>query len=212
MDFQITTLVLGPLETNAYVVVGDGVCWVFDPGLSRGELPDFLRDKALSPQRILLTHGHGDHIAGAGELKKAFPQARLCCPAGDAFMLEDSKANLSMMFGINITAPPADDLLESGQTLQMGSLEWTVLDASGHSPGGAAYLCRQQGILISGDALLAGSIGRTDTPGGSASRLLNNIRSHMLTLPDFTRVLPGHGPETTIGAERLENPFLRGGW
>jgi glyoxylase-like metal-dependent hydrolase (beta-lactamase superfamily II) len=124
-------------------------------------------------------------------------------------MLGDPVANVSAMFGLSLTCPPADELLSPGQTLSEDGLAWRVLDTSGHTPGGVSYHCAEAGVVLTGDALFEGSIGRTDIPGADAERLLRNIRENLLSLPDLTRVLPGHGPETTVGRERRNNPFLR---
>src|SRR5208282_5618914 len=110
------------------------------------------------------------------ELKAAHPQVRIACPAADEAMLTSSQANLSAAFGEDITAPPADDLLQAGQTLSLGDIGWQVLDTSGHTPGGVSYYCPPAGVVLTGDALFAGGIGRTDLPGASDWRLLRNIR------------------------------------
>ena len=210
MSLKIETFVVGPLETNSYVLSSDADCWVVDPGMECGDLLDFLRQQKLHPRRILLTHGHGDHIAGVTEIKEAFPHARIGCPVGDAAMLRDPAANLSGAFGLFVTSPPADELIEPGQTLHLAQLTWTVLDTAGHTCGGVSYHCPSENVCLTGDALFASSIGRTDIAGGNEYQLIKNIRHHLLTLPDFTRVLPGHGPATTVGTEKMRNPYLRG--
>lgn len=210
MTVQIDTLVLGPLETNCYVVRNAGACAVVDPGPSAGTLVAMLRAENAAPGRILLTHGHCDHIAGAGQVREAFPDVKICCPADDAGMLSDPAANLSRPFGLPMTAPEADELVRPGDVVDIGESNWRVLDTAGHTPGGVSYYCPDAGVVIVGDALFAGSIGRTDIPGAETARLLRNIRQALLALPDATRVLPGHGPETTIGRERRTNPFLIG--
>ena len=218
----IRTFQTGLLATNTYVVASGQDCWVVDPGGGRA-VADYLRVENLVPARILLTHGHGDHIAGATALKAAFPSSSLCCPELDAALLSDVKANLSAPFGFPVTAPQPDELVQPGDTLTLGESShdgpdagagnpsaWQVLDTSGHTTGGVSFYCAAAEVVLVGDALFAGSIGRTDLPGASASRLIENVRSNLLTLPDQTRVLTGHGPETTIGVEKRTNPFAGG--
>jgi len=207
----VRTVVLGELQTNCYVLSHEASpreCWVVDPGLSAQPLVDLLRERQFSVRRILLTHGHADHIAGVAAVKQAWPEAVLTCPAGDAEMLSDPMRNLSLPFGFRIVAPAPEAVVAPGQRLEMGPLTWEVLDSSGHTPGGASYYCAESQVLLSGDALFAGSVGRTDIPGADEALLLKNIRANLLSLPQATRVLPGHGPPTTIGRERRENPFV----
>jgi hydroxyacylglutathione hydrolase len=208
-DLHIDTLVLGPLETNCYLLRSGGDCWVVDPAWP-GVLRERLRRASLAPGRILLTHAHADHIAGAAELKEAWPDCRLCCPAGDAGLLQDPAGNLSALLLFPLEIPPADELLRPGQTLELGATRWEVLDTSGHTPGGVSYHCPEAGVVLTGDSLFAGGIGRTDMPGGDALLLIENIRRRLLALPDGTKVLAGHGPASTIGEERHGNPFLAG--
>jgi glyoxylase-like metal-dependent hydrolase (beta-lactamase superfamily II) len=207
---RIDAFLTAPLETNTYLLRCGQECWVVDPGWGLDDLIAVLRRQGPAPTRIVLTHGHGDHIAGVGELKAAFPAAAVCCPAGDQAMLTDPGKNLSGVFGFDVTVDPPDELLQPGQTLAMENLEWTLLDTSGHSPGSLSYYCAQAGVVLVGDALFAGSIGRTDIPGASEPELLARIKANLLSLPDATRVLPGHGPATTIGREKRTNPFLVG--
>jgi glyoxylase-like metal-dependent hydrolase (beta-lactamase superfamily II) len=211
MPVSVERLVLGPLQTNTYVLRSGTACWVVDPGLWPKPLLDYLTGEHLAPATVLLTHGHGDHIAGVRELKQAWPRVRVLCPAADAGMLADPQANLSAMVAIPLAVDPADDLVRPGQELRVGESVWNVLDTSGHTPGGVSYYCAEAGVVLTGDALFFDSIGRTDIPGGDARALVERIRSNLMNLPDDTRVLPGHGPETTIGRERRGNPFLAGG-
>jgi glyoxylase-like metal-dependent hydrolase (beta-lactamase superfamily II) len=205
---RIDAFLTAPLETNTYLLRCGQESWVVDPGWGLDDLMEVLLRQGPAPTRILLTHGHGDHIAGVGELKAAFPAVRVCCPAGDQAMLTDPDKNLSASFGFDVAIGPADELLQPGQTLTMENLEWTLLDTSGHSPGSLSYYCAQAEVVLVGDALFAGSIGRTDIPGASEVALLSHIHNHLLSLPEATRVLTGHGPATTIGREKRSNPFL----
>jgi len=209
MSLRIDTIVLGPLETNCYVLRSGPNCWVVDPGMMPAALLEFLRGEGATPGRVLLTHGHGDHFAGVNDIRSAWPAVRLSCPAGEAEMLSDTALNMSAPFGAAVTASPAEDLIHPGDTLTCGGSTWRVLDTSGHTAAGVSYWCPDEALVLTGDALFAGSIGRSDIPGGDSDRLLQNIRENLLSLPDETRVLPGHGQGSTIGRERRVNPFLQ---
>ena len=210
MSLEIHTLALGDFQTNAYVLIDGGQCWIVDPGFGPEKLVEFLRGQDLTPTRILLTHGHADHIAGISELLAAWPGVPIFCPADDAEMLTDAMANLSGRFGLPVTSPPADELVRTGDVLEMNGSPWQVLDTSGHTAGGVSYYCAPAGVVITGDALFAGGIGRTDFPGGDFARLAENIRRNLYVLPPETRIYPGHGPGGTIGQEKRLNAFVRG--
>lgn len=211
MTLHIDTLPLGLLETNCYVLRSGDDCWIVDPGMTPQPLIGFLKAQSAHPSAILLTHGHGDHIAGAGDVIAAFDGVKLLCPAADAAMLGDAQLNLSASFGMPVIAPQADELIEPGQQLALGDTLWQVIDSSGHTPGGVSYYCAEEKIVLTGDSLFAGSIGRTDIPGASCGRLLRNIRENLLALDDDVAILPGHGPASSIGYERRVNPFVLSG-
>ncbi len=207
MDVNIETFLLGPLQTRCYVVTHGEHCWIVDAGLWPRPLIDQVDKAGLTPQTLLLTHGHADHIGGAQEMKLVWPDLQIVCPRADAAMLNDPQLNMAAAFGLDVTAPPANKLIRPGETLEMGELTWRVLDTAGHTKGGVSYYCSSAGVVFTGDALFAGSIGRTDIRDGDTDQLLANIRNHLLTLPDETRVLPGHGMASTIGQEKAHNPF-----
>jgi len=211
MSVEILTFVTGPFATNSYLLRGAGACWVIDPGFGPRELLEFLSREHQTPDRIVLTHGHCDHIAGISDVRASFGSVPIWSPAADADMLTDAARNLSRAFGLPMTFPPADALFQPGETLRLGESAWEVLDTSGHTPGGVSLYGSAENAVFTGDALFAQSIGRTDFPDADTATLLGNIRRALLSLPDETKVYPGHGPVTSIGAERRSNPFLREG-
>ncbi|HNX27472.1 MAG TPA: MBL fold metallo-hydrolase, partial [Phycisphaerae bacterium] len=185
---NIKTIPVGPLETNCHVIWNESDCFLFDAGWQSPKLVQFLKDKSLVPSHVFCTHGHGDHIGGLKDIKANFPQIHICCPAGDIAMLSDPYLNFSASMMLNVVAPAADIVVKPGDIFKMGSLEWLVLDTSGHTAGGVSYYCRQADVVVGGDALFAGSVGRCDLPGGSYDRLMENIHKNLLSLPDETVV------------------------
>lgn len=209
---KLETIVVGPFEVNCYLYwddrSGDGV--IIDPGLDEDLIIDKINRSGMSPKAILLTHGHGDHIAAVKPVKDHF-DLPLYVGRGDEELLRNPSANVSEMIGQAIVAPDPDHIVEDEQTLSIGSLQFTVLATPGHTPGGVCYLDEKANLVFTGDTLFWGSIGRHDLPGGSLNTLLDSIKTKLLRLPDAIKCYPGHGPETTIGAERSQNPFLAGG-
>ena len=209
---KLDTFVDATFQENTFLLWTDDApdAWVIDPGFppTPERLVAALDERKLELRAIVLTHAHVDHIAGVKPLRAALPDAALWCPEGEQHMLEDPMANLSAQMGLPVTAAPADRLISPGETLTLGSLDFQVLDVSGHSPGGRAYYCPAAGVVFMGDALFAGGIGRTDFPGSAHETLLANIRAHLYTLPGDTTGYAGHGPATTIQHEMNTNPFL----
>ncbi|RMH26713.1 MAG: MBL fold metallo-hydrolase [Planctomycetota bacterium] len=206
----IDTFALGPFETNCYLVRAGEACWVIDAGFGPAPMLDRLGAERAAPDAIILTHAHADHIAGLGEARRAFPDTPILVHRAEAEFLTDPVLNLSAGFGAAVTAPPADRLLDGGETIALGPTSWRVLHTPGHSPGGISLVCDEAGVAFVGDTLFAGSIGRFDFPTSDEALLMRSIRRTLYALPGETRVLPGHGPPTTIAHERETNPFVRG--
>jgi glyoxylase-like metal-dependent hydrolase (beta-lactamase superfamily II) len=214
MAFTIHVIETQPFAENTYVLYrpGRGDALIVDPGFEPNKVMRLLDREQLAPAAILNTHGHVDHIAGNDFLKKQFPSAPIIIGRGDAPMLTDAMLNLSGVFGLPIVSPPADRLLDEGMRLELAGFDFQILEIPGHSPGHIVFVFEDDGqsIVLGGDVLFAGSIGRTDFPGGSMGQLVGGIRNKLWPLPDDTIVYPGHGPETTIGAEKRSNPFCAG--
>ena len=206
---------VGPIQANC-VLLGDstaGEVVVFDPGDEGARIADLLRACSLRPTMILHTHGHLDHVAGTAELARLLGGTLPIGLHPDEIELYRHAPVQGQIFGLEVEAPPDPTLLfEHGQKLSVGGLELEVRHTPGHSPGGVAFvvLGADEPLVIVGDVLFAGSIGRTDLMGGSFPVLEQSIREQLYTLPDDTRVVCGHGPDTTIGRERASNPFVSG--
>jgi hydroxyacylglutathione hydrolase len=211
-DLQIGRIVSAPFDENTYIahLTGRNDCVVFDPGFEPGSILGYLDQHGLTPAAIVCTHGHSDHIAGNQTLKDRWPTCPLVIGTGDADKLTDADLNLSAPFGVELISPPADRLLQEGETFEAAGLEFEILEAPGHSIGHIVLICKQvePWYVFGGDVLFAGSIGRTDFPDGNFDDLQNAIHNKLFTLPDETIVLPGHGSETTIGREKRSNPFV----
>ena len=201
-----------PFAENTYIVWLDGhpEALVIDPGLEPQLILDFLAARGLRAVAILNTHGHADHIAGNADLKAAFPDAPLIIGRADAPLLADPVLNVSREYGFDLVSPPADRLVAEGDILLFAGLTLDILDIPGHSPGHVVFVVRGEGVVIGGDVLFRGGIGRTDFPGGNFDQLATGIRTKLYPLPDETVVYPGHGPVTKIGYERRTNPFVPG--
>lgn len=208
----IQRVVSEPFAQNAFILHEEGgeTCWIVDPGFETDPLFEYLRNNDLTPLAILNTHGHVDHIAGNGAVRSVWPNCPIWIGALDAPMLTDGMLNLSAVYGFEILSPPADRLLREGETFSGAGWEFTVYDVPGHSPGHVVFHQKAPtSVVIGGDVLFAGGVGRTDFPGGSFDQLRDGIEKKLLVLPDDTKVYPGHGNSTTIGREKARNPFLR---
>jgi glyoxylase-like metal-dependent hydrolase (beta-lactamase superfamily II) len=208
---QIETIVVGEFQVNCYVLYNDlgGPAVVIDPGGDPEEIIAFLSGARLRVTHIINTHGHGDHIAANGPLQEVFPAAKICVHPRDAHMLTSAAANLSLAFGLNMTSPAADVMLEGNTEIALLGVQFAVEHVPGHSPGSICLVpkCAPHMAFV-GDTLFAGSVGRTDFPGGNSGLLYAGIREKLLVLPDDTVVYSGHGVPTTIGQEKRFNPYV----
>jgi glyoxylase-like metal-dependent hydrolase (beta-lactamase superfamily II) len=199
-------------QTNMWVVAPErgGPAVVIDAPPDPEGMAGLLARHDLTPVALLLTHGHIDHMGGAEAIRAR--GAITYVHPDDHFLTLDPLGQLRTLFGVAIPGdygPPAEtSTLVDGQRLTAAGIGFEVRHTPGHTPGHCCFLLESEGWLFSGDQLFAGSIGRTDLPGGDFGRLMASMRERVMDLPDDTRVLPGHGPETTIGRERRKNPFL----
>jgi len=205
MTLRVDQVQLGPIGTNCYVVRADGAseAVVIDPSGDAAELRLLLAGRGARCVAILVTHGHWDHLVGVADLAEG-TGAPVYMPEGERVLLEDPRPYAPPELGLRPYTP--DVLLAGGETVEAAGIVFDVLSVPGHSPAHLAYSAED--CLFSGDVLFAGSVGRTDLPGGDWDTLLASIRSLVETLSPETVVYPGHGPVTTLGDELARNPFL----
>lgn len=208
----LETFPVGPLQCNC-TVLGDEAtreAMVVDPGDNIPHILALLARHRLTLKQIVVTHGHIDHVGGAVRLKSA---------TGAPILLNQNDLPLLQMMGeqaawLGVETPevaPPDSSAEDGMTVGIAGHTATILHTPGHTQGSICLHFAPQNLLLAGDTLFAGSIGRTDLPGGDGRQIIRSLHDRLLTLPDATRVIPGHGPQTTIGEERATNPFLQPG-
>lgn len=210
---SIHHFVFNPFQENTYILYNEtGKCIIIDPGFSnqaeQNEFVRFIDENNLQPVYLLNTHCHIDHVLGNQFVYDTW-KLPLHLHKGEQVVLQ-SAPQIAEMYGFSL-APYTGPLvfLEASATLSMGNDIFTLLFTPGHSPASLSFYHKESGILISGDTLFSGSIGRTDLPGGDFSTLEHSIRTQLYTLPDDTRVYPGHGPGTSIGFEKKNNPFIQ---
>lgn len=198
---------LGSLEVNTYLVYEKDAahCILIDPAEDSAEVLNRLKVLDFAELTIFLTHGHADHIAGVEFFRSHFPHSKVAISGKDAPMLADPDLNLSSFIGDSIVTKKADIILCENDYLQTGNQRGQIFEIPGHTPGGVILVF--EGMVFSGDTLFAGSIGRSDFPGGDGKALVKCIKEKIFSLKD-RMVLPGHGPETTISEEKTNNPFF----
>ena len=206
----IETFPVGPLQCNC-TILGDeqaGEAIVIDPGDEISRIQRRLTDLGLKLKQILVTHAHIDHVGGALKLKR-LTGAPILMNENDLPQLKIMEMQAGWLGVATPETAPPDDLLTDGLKVGLESCPAQVIHTPGHTQGSVCLHFVPLKLLVAGDTLFAGSIGRTDLPGGDYDQIIQSIESRLLPLPDETKVLPGHGPATTIGAERKSNPFLR---
>ncbi len=205
---RIETYIVGMVQTNCYFAINDETkeVLIIDPGASAPQLMEKIKEKGLKPAAILLTHGHFDHAGAAEELAK-LAGVKIYAEEHEKETLETPGLNLSGWEGLN-SVYYADEYLKDEQEIDLAGFHIRVFHTPGHTIGGCCYYFSYQNTLFSGDTLFQSSIGRTDFPKGSASVLVRAIREKLMNLPDETAVYTGHGDVTTIGMERMCNPYL----
>ncbi|MBQ7020406.1 MAG: MBL fold metallo-hydrolase [Bacteroidales bacterium] len=212
-------------QTNSFILWDEsGKCAIADPGCSSeaelSRLTGFIADKGLEPVCILLTHCHFDHVYGMAALAREY-EIPVYADMDEMYSLQVTNAKLCGQFGFpmpdefpiirtssDVNHPAKAIFVQDGDTIDVGNLHFEVIQTPGHSKGGLCFLERNEKVLLSGDTLFAGAIGRTDHPGGDYETLMKSIFEKLLMLDGDTRVLPGHGPSSDIATERMTNPFL----
>ncbi|MRG86584.1 MBL fold metallo-hydrolase [Salinibacillus xinjiangensis] len=205
---EVKQLSLGPLGTNCYILHDKKQAMIVDPGGDAERLKSYIREEGLKPIAILLTHAHFDHIGAVEDISKEH-NLEVYLHREEHQWLKDPMLNGSKLFGVTapITTSEADHELNEG-SLTIANWTFEVFHTPGHSPGSVSFVFENDGFVIAGDTLFQGGIGRTDLPNGNHNQLINSITQKLFTLDDETIVYPGHGPETTVGFEKQNNPFF----
>jgi glyoxylase-like metal-dependent hydrolase (beta-lactamase superfamily II) len=195
----------GIFETNCYLLHAPGGAILFDAPDGACE---WLESRGVAPKLLLLTHGHFDHVPDVAKIKRRFG-TQVGCHADTVPMISDPDYFRRVGFALEVEPADADFLIEATASREFLGATFEIFDVPGHSPGSLCFLLRESEILIGGDVLFAGGVGRWDLPGGDGDLLFRGIKTQLYPLGDNITVLPGHGPTTTIGRERATNPFVR---
>ena len=207
-------LIFNPYEVNTYIIAAeDGQCVIIDPACcstdERAGLRKYIEDNDLRPTWLINTHGHFDHIIGNAFVCRTWP-VKTAAHRDDLFLMENAYRQ-GEAFGFPVERPPKPEVFfEDGEEFKLGDVRLRIYHIPGHSPGSIVLHSPEKHLVITGDVLFNGSIGRSDLPGGDYDQLIDGIGKKLMTLPPDTIVYPGHGPETSVGQEMMHNPFLNG--
>lgn len=204
---HVNTLPVGAGQANCYIISNEDEALIIDPGADAETINEEIKQLDVRPVAVLLTHTHYDHI-GAVDAIRALYNIPVYVALEEQDWLEDSVKNLSGLIGNNVTARKADHLFQTPEVLEISDFKFTVVATPGHSPGGVSFIFEEDEFVITGDALFAGSVGRTDLPGSKPKELLLGIREKLFSLPVNYKIYPGHSGSSTIGAEMKNNPFF----
>ena len=206
--YKIDSRILGMVGTNCYLLCNMDIkeCVLIVPADSQDEISRMIDESGCSLKGILLTHGHFDHIMAADAVRDKYG-VKVYASCDEKNTLEQPHINLGEAYGLKLSVK-ADVWHKDGEILKLAGFDIEALHTPGHTEGGSCYYVREIGVLFSGDTLFCGSVGRTDFPGGSMSEIVRSIKEKVMVLPDDTKVYPGHGEGTSVGYERVNNPFL----
>ncbi len=205
---KIIRIPVGIYAANCYIVFSDknreGI--IVDPGGNVDDLLSYIKENNIIIKSIILTHGHGDHIGGVSELKEEL-KVPVMIHSADSNMLVDGSKNLSSIMAMGTITVEPDKLLIDGDKIEFGGLHAKIIHTPGHTPGGICIMIEDN--ILTGDTLFAGSIGRTDLLGGDYNMIIKSIKEKLMNYSDNIKIHPGHGTPSTIGRERVSNPFIK---
>lgn len=208
MNLAIRMMVLGPVQTNCFFLINEDTkeVLVIDPADHAQKIIEWMKSENLKPVATLLTHGHFDHIMGVEGIRKEYG-IPVYASRDEVDVLAKPQLNVSTMMGAYLSMK-ADELFADGDVLELAGMKLKVISTPGHTIGSVCFYIEEEKVLISGDTLFEASVGRTDFPTGSSRQLIESIKTRLFILPDDTSVFPGHGGTTSIGYEKLHNPFV----
>lgn len=215
---SVIALEVGPLAACCYIVCPDQPAApgapppavVVDPGDEAEKISAHLKRLGAKLETILLTHSHVDHITATDRLRETWPGAVLLCSQETSRRIGDPLRNLSVMMGAGVKIRPADRFIGDGESFEAAGMQWRALEIPGHDPGEMVFILGDDEAVFSGDTVFAGSIGRSDFPGGDGGALIDGVNKLLSALKPDTPIYPGHGPATTVSQELAYNPFLGG--